>query len=407
MITEHQNGWVVTQIGAREHYAVARALKRRGCLEALVTDLWASPEHFLSRIPYRPIRERYHQELGDSFVLANNLSAILWEMQARLKRLRGDRLFMARNVWFEKEAIKLLEGFLKKKQPEPQVLFAYSYAALEILKWAKGRGWKTVLGQIDPGIEEEKIVASLSDQNANLAGDWHRIDPAYWERWKEECAIADCIMVNSAWSKKLVSHATGHDKKIKIVPLAYEAGAIEYMRTYPKVFTSERPLRVLFLGQVTLRKGIVELLEAAKILEKKPIEFWVVGLIQINLKKAMEMLSRKDHIKFIGPVARSEVESYYQKADVFLFPTHSDGFGITQLEAQRRKLPLIVSQRCGEVVKDGFNGSVLRTPSGEEIARVLTQILETPEVLRYWSENSKVESRFSFQAVGDEIMSLV
>ncbi len=407
MIAEHKNGWVVTQIGAREHYAVPRALAKHGNLQALVTDLWITPKSVLCHVPHRSLRGRYHQELINCPVLTNNYATILWETCARLKRLSGDRLFMARNLWFEKEAIKQLERFLRKQKQEPQVLFAYSYAALEILKWAKNRGWKTVLGQIDPGSQDEMMMAELNHRHAPLVRSWHRIDSTYWERWKEECAIADCIMVNSAWSKKLVGKATGEDGKIKVVPLAYEAGTIDFIRAYPKAFSSERPLRVLFLGQVTLRKGIVELLKAARILENKSIEFWVVGPIRINLKKAMEMLSKKDHVKFLGPVARSEVEHYYRTADVFLFPTHSDGFGMTQLEAQRRKLPLIVSQHCGEVVNDGVNGVVLKKISGEEIARVLTQILETPEVLSYWSKNSKVESRFSFESVGNEILKLV
>ena len=38
-------------------------------------------------------------------------------------------------------------------------VFAYSYAAEGIFKFARERGWRTVLGQIDPGPAEERIVA--------------------------------------------------------------------------------------------------------------------------------------------------------------------------------------------------------------------------------------------------------
>ncbi len=63
--------------------------------------------------------------------------------------------------------------------------------------------------------------------------------------------------------------------KIQIVPLAYEppAEASQFKRSYPQAFSADRPLRVLFLGQVILRKGIVALLEAAKLVCGQPIEF--------------------------------------------------------------------------------------------------------------------------------------
>ena len=48
-------------------------------------------------------------------------------------------------------------------------------------------------------------------------------------------------------------------------------------------------MRVLFLGQVNLRKGIARLLEAAQNLRDAPVEFWIVGPVQIpNAEKAAD-----------------------------------------------------------------------------------------------------------------------
>ena len=41
-------------------------------------------------------------------------------------------------------------------------------------------------------------------------------------------------------------------------------------------------MRVLFLGQVNLRKGVARLLQAARILRDEPVEFWIVGPVQIT-----------------------------------------------------------------------------------------------------------------------------
>ena len=120
-------------------------------------------------------------------------------------------------------------------------------------------------------------------------------------------------------------------------------------RTYPDRFTSERPMRVLFLGQINLRKGIARLLKAARSFQSQPVEFLMVGPIQINIP---EDLRSNRNIRWVGPVARNKVRNYYEQADVFILPTLSDGFALTQLEALAHRLPVIASRQCGDVITD-------------------------------------------------------
>ena len=79
--------WIVCQIGAREHYAVARALHRRGELAALVTDLWAPPGSWMPRIPgAQSLAGRYASELSGARVMAPNLRMLLFALRVRLGR---------------------------------------------------------------------------------------------------------------------------------------------------------------------------------------------------------------------------------------------------------------------------------------------------------------------------------
>ena len=57
---------------------------------------------------------------------------------------------------------------------------SYSYTALEPFRYAKAHGWKTLLVQIDPGPEEERIVAEEAARVPELAGDWQPAPPEYW-----------------------------------------------------------------------------------------------------------------------------------------------------------------------------------------------------------------------------------
>jgi glycosyltransferase involved in cell wall biosynthesis len=84
-------------------------------------------------------------------------------------------------------------------------------------------------------------------------------------------------------------------------------------------------------------------------------------------------------------VARAECAAYFRAADVFLFPTHSDGFGLTQLEAQAWRLPIIASGFCGAVVKPDATGWVLPEVSAEAIVAVIEAVLARPARLPEFS----------------------
>ena len=57
-----------------------------------------------------------------------------------------------------------------------------------------------------------------------LAAGWQAAPPEYWTFWREECKLADRIVVNSEWSREGLVRGGVPAEKISIIPLAYEAG---------------------------------------------------------------------------------------------------------------------------------------------------------------------------------------
>ncbi|MEL6929742.1 MAG: glycosyltransferase family 4 protein, partial [Cyanobacteria bacterium J06600_6] len=225
----------------------------------------------------------------------------------------------------------------------------------------------------------------------------------YWSDWQQECKLADRILVNSNWSAQALEKTGIKPAKIITVPLAYqrEQNNSEFTRIYPDQFTKQRPLKVLFLGQIIIRKGIAEILDAITLLTDFPIEFWFVGQIKVNLPR---FAINHPQIKWLGEVSRSLTYYYYQQADVFLLPTHSDGFGLTQLEAQAWKLPLITSQFCGSVVKDQINGLILPQITAKAIVNSITFCLENPHKLAELSHGStEIVSQFTLEQLSQKI----
>ena len=379
--------WICCQVGAREHYAVPRALQLHSLLDEFITDLWS-----------KRLNDRFHPALAGAKVTAPNISALTFELKAQATGINGWELITQRNEWFQQRAV---DHLLKQPANSPRTVFAYSYAAERIFKFAHEQGWRTVLGQIDPGPAEEQRIAELHKKARQ--NHWQPAPPEYWMRWRNECALADQIVVNSSWSRGALLSEGVPAEKIRILPVAYEPAAesIAFQRQYPSAFTAERPLRVLFLGQINLRKGIGQLFDAVELLAGEKVEFWFVGPVQIDITSKI-----RDRAKWFGVVPRSDVDQYYKDADVFIFPTLSDGFGLTQLEAQSWKLPVVASRYCGDVVRDGVNGVVLEEVSGCAIADMLEKFLHSPEMLRAMSANSGIDDRFSLKSLGSSLSNL-
>jgi len=394
--------WLSCQLGAREHYAVPRALQLDGLLREFHTDLWIRPDSLAQRWVNKR-GQRFHPALAQARVSAANAAAFAFEMKSQAGGLSGWDLTMRRNDWFQQNVVARLKRNAGIYDRQPTTVFAYSYAAEHIFEHARERGWRTVLGQIDPGPADDRIVARLHE-SGNGNG-WQPAPSDYWRKWRRECELADEIVVNSNWSREALLREDIPETKIRVLPLAFEAAeaAEAFQRHYPSAFTPARPLRVLFLAQINLRKGARELLDAARLLADEPVEFWFVGPPQIHIPPDLRDVP---YIKWFGAVPRTKVDRFYRAADVFILPTFSDGFGLTQLEAQSWKLPVIASRFCGEVVQHDHNGVILDEVSAEAIAKILIELLRSPQRLAALARQSYVREEFSLQALASSLSQL-
>lgn len=400
--------WIVCQLGAREHYAIPRALHQTRDLALLITDIWGGPALAGSWLGRRLPRmdARYEPELAAVPTVAFSRTFILLAAARRLMRSREvwKSWIIRLNDYFYQRLVARRLARARPAAPAPCV-FAYSYSARDIFRAAKGRGWTTVLGQINPGPREEEIVDGIYRREAGVAGTL--TSPAYWERWREECGLADAIVVNSEWSRRLLVEAGIAPAKLHVIPLAYEppGEAADFRRQYPDHFTRERPLRVLYLGAANLRKGIHLLLRAARQLSQEgaPVEFTVVGRDEVPGGLQSQL---PGNVRWVAEVGRKETAAFYREADVFALPTFSDGFALTLLEAQAWKLPAIVSPHCGQVIEDGINGWVLDTLDASPIRQILRDCLQSPAILRDRAARAIGFERFSLAAISRRMQAL-
>jgi glycosyltransferase involved in cell wall biosynthesis len=361
--------WIVSQIGARELYAVPRAFHRRGHLARLYTDAWCRyGRSLVGRLPGRlqGLAGRYHDELPGRRVVAFTARTLATELTRRRPRTREEQhgAFLETGRCFAKRVRQALEGM--HLDPRRHRFFAFDTGALETLELTRARGIFGVVDQIDLARIDEEVAATEARKWPgweNLPG---RAPETYFDRLAREWEMADLVVVNSAWSRRGLVELGVAEGKIATVPLAFEA---ETGPPPARPARPDRPLTVLWLGQVVLRKGFPYLVEAARRLAR--IRFVVAGPLGIT-DQAIATLP--PNVTLLGRVFRAQARRLYQDSDVFVLPTMSDGFAITQLEAMSFGLPVIATPNCGEVVIDGQNGLIVPAGDSERLAEAIARL---------------------------------
>jgi glycosyltransferase involved in cell wall biosynthesis len=418
-----ESKWICAQIGAREHYAVPRALHKEERLSGLYTDFWAgSGLRRLARKTgdgkgkrggaLRSLAGRFHPELEGAAVESWNVRSLLWEVTLRKRKAQSRKQkrgltdhglqdhgttgpyqgFIEVGKGFAERVKERLKAKVEDAgwEAKDAIFFAYDTGALEAMEWCQDQGIKCVLNQMDPNRVEVELVRAEEKRWPGWATRQVEVPEEYFRRREQEWALADRVVVNSEFCRDALIKQGVALEKLVVVPLCYEREnetaeqdneTTRQRDKCPMVsgHVVRGPLKVLFLGQAILRKGIQYLIEAARKLESENIRFDVVGPIGI-LQEAIG--SAPKNLVFHGRAARDQASEWYRQADIFILPTLSDGFALTQLEAMAYGLPVIATPCCGAVVTDEVDGFLVPPRDAHALAKALQRYLSEPGLLK-------------------------
>ncbi len=186
-----------------------------------------------------------------------------------------------------------------------------------------------------------------------------------WKLNMQGLKKADRIITISEYSKSdIIKHVGYPEDQISIAPPAvdHDSYYINRDREIVKQFgIKDNEKVILYVGSEQPRKNVPFLLEAISQLKKKlpEIKFLKIGTPQVpgvreKLLKQIETLGLQKEVIFAGYVSETALTKYYNAADVFVFPTLYEGFGLPPLEAMACGTPVITSNVTSlpEVVGD-------------------------------------------------------
>ena len=146
---------------------------------------------------------------------------------------------------------------------------------------------------------------------------------------------------------------------------------------------------LLFLSNLLISKGVIVLLDALKILKEKEYTFvcqFIGGeTAEINAVQFFEEVNKRelsDLVTYVGRKVREEKEAFFRQADIFVFPTYYETFGLVNLEAMEYKLPVISTNEGGipDILKDGENGLICEKQNPVSLADCIAKLLDDEEL---------------------------
>lgn len=251
----------------------------------------------------------------------------------------------------------------KRHVPRAGRIYAFEYTALASFEQARRLGVQAVLDL--PSLDSLALEKQMGEEQARQPAMAEAHQPYFdavfmprYERRRREIALADLIIANSSLTARTHIEAGADPAKLRVVPLAGPP-PVQRVR-YPE---PGAPLQVIWASGVTLRKGAHHFLQAWRELDAgRHAQACLYGGVRVP--QAL-LASAPSGVEFRGSVTQAQLFAALADADVLVFPTLSDGFGMVVSEALAHGVPVIVSDRAGAAdrIEHGRNGFVV--PAGD------------------------------------------
>jgi glycosyltransferase involved in cell wall biosynthesis len=184
------------------------------------------------------------------------------------------------------------------------------------------------------------------------------------EQKLKEMALADLVLAPSTFVQRTIQQFV--DKEVVIAPYGVD---LEFWTPPLEPRVSSERLQFIYAGQLSLRKGIPLLFEAWRAAGLKDADLTLVGSWQFTQERLKHL---PENIRLVGPISSGELRSRYQEADVFVFPSFFEGFGLVLLESMACGLPAIATEAtAGPDILSDDAGRVIPTGNLDALVEAL------------------------------------
>lgn len=246
---------------------------------------------------------------------------------------------------------------------------------LETFRAARRLGVQTVLNHATGPVREWVRIMEPEYARAGLRLDEAcPYDAAYFRREDEEYALSDWHCAASTVVRDQLIAGGIAREKIWVVPY----GADERL-FFPDGSPPPRDFRIVFAGQVGLRKGLRTLLDALTLVGRENWRVDFYGAVLGEARADLAAYRGRTPLEFHGPVSQAQLGEAFRRSSVLVLPSLEEGFGLVVPQALSCGVPCVVSDAVGakDLIRRGENGSIVVARDSSALAAELA----------WWSEN--------------------
>jgi glycosyltransferase involved in cell wall biosynthesis len=350
------------------HYKYALALARAGCLHRFVSGF--------SRFgPGAAL-----PELGDRLVRAD----LLQNLYLASLRLRAPAALSEELAYLSKIR---LDQVSEKPARASDVFLFYNGAGLRTSRRLGATGAVRVVEAVNSHVLEQQEIMGEEHRRLGLPPPrFHRRETA---RRVAEYALADAVLCPSGFVKESFVRRGFAAERVFVVPygmtLAETANEPAPAR--------DDPFRVLYVGQISPRKGLRYLFEAFSALRHPSKELVIVG--PTAHPSGIENVAAPAGTVFRGVLKGEALARAYLQASVFVLPTVEEGLALVLGEALSFGAPVIATDQSGaaDLFEPGREGFIVPIRDPGAIAEKLQQLADDPALREQMSAAARERAR--------------
>lgn len=284
-------------------------------------------------------------EVGGAGELSDRAQGLPWAFERTAAVMNRLGWHSWKDSFFDRWASEWLEPGMH--------FYGWLHQSLASIRRCRKLGGRTFVdrGSVEPRLQQRWLMEEYARHG--LTAD--PIAPASVRRMVEEAEEVDVIVTPSVLVADSYVGAGYRECKIRVNPLGIDTR----MFKPPENCRREGGIRFVFVGQLSIQKGLPDLLLAWKRLALPRAELVLAGVIPPKERSVIEPLL-KGAVGVTWNGHCEQVPRLLQECDVLILPSAQDGFGSVVLEAMACGLPVIISDRVGsrDAVREGENGFV-------------------------------------------------
>jgi len=301
------------------------------------------------------------------------------------------------NRWLNWRTIDSFDHWVESRLQSCDVYHCLSACGLRTHRVARQRyGALTVCDRGSSHIVYQDRI--LQEEHERWGLPYQHIDERVIAQEQQEYAECDIITVPSTFVYKSFISEGISAKKLRKISYGVDLELFRPVKKKDEVF------RVIYVGAVSLRKGLLYMLEALEPLLGE-IEIWVIGTITPEMKPLLSGYEAR--VRFFGSIPRSELYEYYNQGSVLVLPSLEEGLALVQAQAMACGLPVIATTNTGaeDLFTDGIEGFIVPIRSQEAIREKVTHLYKNSELRHEMGQAAlrRVQSIGGWDSYGDSI----